>query len=246
MVLKCIHTYTYVLRIFLDCDTEHLNFAFADYQNVTDAFTLLISIFEEKLPTTKFEAIQMICLHRATACKGLHSKIYKTKDVHGLLKLLLCYPIYLNWMNIDYLQSMAVAARSKVLQDALHAYDDYVLSKTLGEVWNFIPSFRKTKTRFYFQVKARFHGRNPNHIKVRDLKKYKPAFATKIALHIMQLGRGSLTITWCVLTEEAYPAYLLSLMTPQESRDDEFLQIGPWVVYHPQSVIQELKKYYSK
>lgn len=213
---------------------------FAGYPNVTEAFVMLISIFEEKLPATRFEAVRLSCLHRA--CRSLHSKICRATGISDLLKLLLSNPIYLNWMEIDYLRTMAAAARSQVLQDALRGYTDTVLSKTLGEVWNFIPSFHKTKTKFYFKVKAKFYGKNPNHIKVRDLVKYQPLFAKKIALHITKIGYGSLTITWCILAEEAYQAYLLSLLIPQELREDDFLQIGPWVVHHPQSVIPKLKK----
>ena len=222
---------------------DHLNIEnlnFASYRNVTDAFTLLISIFEEKLPATKFEAIRLTCLHRSY--RVFHNEISRTVNIHDLLHLLLSYPIYLNWMKIDYLQTMAIAARSQVLQDTLQSYSDVVLSKTLGEVWNVIPSFHKTKAKFYFRVKAKFRGKNPNRIKIEHLRKFEPRFARRIALHIMLIGSGSLTITWCILAEEAYQAYLLSLITPQEFRDDDFLQIGPWVVYHPQSVLQELNK----
>ena len=216
---------------------------FAGYPNVTDAFILLISIFEENLPAKRFEAIRLSCLHRA--CRSLQSKICRTTNVPDLLKLLLSYRIYLNWMEIDYLQTMAVAARSQVLQDTLRGYTDAVLSKTLGEVWNSKPSFHQVKTKFYLTVKAKFYGKNPNHIKVRDLVKYQPLFAKKIAVHITKIGYGSLTLTWCILAEEAYQAYLLSILIPQELRKDDFLQIGPWVVHHPQSVIQELKKCYG-
>ena len=141
-------------------------------------------------------------------------------------------------MKIDFLQNMAVAARSQVLQDTVQAYSDAVLSKTLGEIWNFIPSFQ-IRRKFYSEVKAKFHGKNPSHIKITDLINCEPLFAKRIALHISWIRSGSLTITWCILAEEAYQAYLLSLITPQEFN---FLQIGPWVVYHPQSVLQELKK----
>ena len=216
------------------------NLDFASYSDVTDAFALLISIFEEELPATKFEAIRLNCLHRGY--RVLQDEISRTANNHDLLRLLLSHPIYLNWMKIDYLKTMAVAAKSQVLQDTLQGYRDAILSKTLGEVWNVIPSFYKTKKKFYFKVKAQFRGKNPNHVKIEHLRKFKPRFASKIAIDIMQIGRGSLTITWCVMAEEAYQAYLLSLMTPQEFREDEFLQIGPWVVHHPQSVLQELNK----
>ena len=239
-------TYAYIIYIHISLDLGSFNIEnvnFAGYPNVTEAFILLISIFEEKLPATRFEAVRLGCLHRA--CRSLHSKICRTTGIPDLLKLLLSNPIYLNWMEIDYLRTMAAAARSQVLQDALREYTDAVLSKTLGEVWNSIPSFRKTKKKFYFEVKAKFYGKNPNRIKVRDLVKYQPLFAKKIAVHITKIECGSLTITWYILAEEAYQAYLLSLLVPQKLREDDFLQIGPWVVHHPQSVIQAFKKSYG-
>ena len=68
----------------------------------------------------------------------------------------------------------------------------------------------------------------------------------KMALHIMRIEKGSLTITWFIAAEEAYEAYLLALNIPQELREDDFLQIGMWIAYHPQSVILELEKVHSK
>ena len=227
---------------------EHFNIEkvnFACYPNVTDAFILLISIFEEKLSPAKFEAIRLSCLHRACHCRTLHDEICRTTSIPDLLKLLLSHPMYLNWMEINYLQTMAVAARSQVLRDTLQRYRDVVLSKTLGKVWNSIRSFRKVKTKYYFKVKAKFNGKNPNHIRVRDLVNYQPLFAKKIAVYITKIGYGSLAITWCILAEAAYQAYLLSILIPQELREDDFLQIGPWVVHHPHSLIQELKKYHG-
>ena len=148
-------------------------------------------------------------------------------------------------MNVDYLQTIAVASGSRDLQKLLKSYTDVILSKTLGEVWNVIPSFHKTKTKYYSKVRARFHGKDPNNVKVIDLKKYEPRFAKKIALHIMQIDKGSLTITWCILAEQTYQAYLLALNVHQELREDDFLQIGTSLIYSSQSVIQDLERVYS-
>ena len=145
-------------------------------------------------------------------------------------------------MNVEYLQTIAVASGNRNIQEMLKSYTDVVLSKTLGEIWNVIPSFRKTRTKYYSKVKAKFHGMNPDKIMVKDLKKFEPRFASNIALHIMQINKGSLTITWCISAEQTYQAYLLALSIPQELREDDFLQIGMWVIYPLQSVIQELKR----
>ena len=149
-------------------------------------------------------------------------------------------------MNVEYLDTMASAAGNTRLQGVLRDYTNVVLLKTLGQIWDSLPSFQKTRTRYYDKVRAEFRGQNPDNIKVQDLQNCKPKLAGKIAMHIMQIDKGSLTITWCILAEETYQAYLLALGIPQDQRNEDFLQIGTWVVFHPQSVIQELKKSYSE
>ena len=148
-------------------------------------------------------------------------------------------------MKVEYLQAIAAASGNPKLKETLKCYTDVVLSKTLGEIWNDAPSF-KIRTKYYFNVKAKFHGENPDQIQVKDLKKYEPRLAKKIALHIMQINKGLLTITWCIAAEEAYEAYLLALNIPQKHREDDFLQIGMWVVYHPQSAMLELERVHSE
>ena len=217
---------------------------FADFENVVDAFTALMRIFTEELSGANFETIRALCVPRAS--RRLQSEICKTTDIHSLVELLGRNPFYFNWMKVEYLQTIAIASGNTKLQDTLKCYTDVILSKTLGEIWNFVPSFYKVKTKYYSRVKARFDGKDPDNVKVKDLKMYEPKFAKKIALHIMQIDRGSLKFKWCILTEETYQAYLLALSIPQEFREDDFLQIGTWVVHHPQFVIQELKKVHSE
>ena len=217
---------------------------FADFKNVADAFAALMKIFTDELDGAKFETIRAICLTRAS--KRLQSEICKTTNVHSLFELLACNPLYFNWMKVEYLQTIAVASGNVKLQETLKCYTDVILSKTLGEVWNFVPSFYKTKTKYYSKVRARFHGKDPDKIKVKDLKKYEPKFAKKIALHIMKIEKGSLLITWCIAAEETYEAYLLALNVSQELRVDDFLQIGMLVAYPPQFVIKELERVHSE
>ena len=203
----------------------------------------MIRIFRDELSDAKFGAIHTICLNRAD--KRLRNKILETTNIDSLFKLLACSPLYFNWMKVEYLQAIAAASGNAKLKETLKCYTDVILSKTLGEIWNDVPSF-KIRTKYYFNVKAKFHGENPDQIQVKDLKKYEPRLAKKIALHIMRINKGSLTITWCIAAEETYKAYLLALNIPQELREDDFLKIGMWVVYHPQSVILELKRIHSE
>ena len=217
---------------------------FAAFENVTDAFAALINKCTEELDNAKFEPIHTMCLIRAD--KRLRDKMRKTTSIQSIFTLLACNPLYLNWMKIDFLQTMAVASGNTKLQDTLKSYNEVILSKTLGEIWNDVPSFHKTKTNYYSKVRSKFHGENPENIKVKDLKKYQPKFAEEIALSIMEITSGSLTITWCIAAEDTYEAYLLALNIPQELRKDDFLQIGMWVTYPPQFVIQKLKSIHGK
>ena len=217
---------------------------FADFNNVADAFAALMKIFTDELCGVKFESIRAICLTRAS--KRFRNKISETTDVNSFFELLANNPFYFNWMNVEYLQTIAIASGNVKLQDTLKCYKDVVLSKTLGEVLNDVPSPYKIKTRYYSRVRAKFHGKNPDDITVKDLKKYEPRYARKIALYIVKIDKGSLTVTWCISAEEAYQAYLLALVVPQKCREDDFLQIGVWVTYNPQFLIQELKKIHSE
>lgn len=192
-----------------------------------------------ELSNANFETIRMICVARAR--KRLQSEIRRTTNIRNLFELLACNRFYFNWMNVEYLKTMAIAAGSKKLQDMIRDYTDVVLSKTLGEVWNSMPSFQ-IRGKYFNKVKAKFRVRNPDDITIQDLKKYESKLAGEIALDIMQIKSGSITITWCVAAEEAYCAYQLALKIPQGSREDTFLQIGEWVVFHPQSVLREIRK----
>ena len=217
---------------------------FAESESVLDAFAVLIRIFTDELSGAKFATIRTVCLSRA--CKRLRSEIRRTTNVDSLFELLACSPLYFNWMKVEYLQAIAAASGIAKLKETLKCYTDVILSKKLGEIWNDIPSFHKIKAKYYFRVKAKFHRKNPDKIQVKDLKKYEPRLAMKMALHIMRIEKGSLTITWFIAAEEAYEAYLSALNIPQELREDDFLQIGMWVAYHPQSVIPELERAHSK
>ena len=197
-------------------------------------------IFIEELRKADFEAIKIIC--QAQADRELKNKINKATNVYKFFKLLTDNSLYFNWMNIEYLYTIASAAGNTKLQDVLKDYSEAILSKTLGEIWNSLPLSRETRTKFFEKVRAEFRGRNPDNVTVEDLQHHKPKLAEKIAMHVLQIRSGSLTITWCISAEDKYKAYLLSLGIPQEQRNDDFLQIGTWVVFHPQYVICELKK----
>ena len=217
---------------------------FSECETITDAFTKLKALFIEELSNIDFKKIKTICISSADN-KQLQHRIRGTTDIHNLFDLLTCNRLYFNWMNVENLRIMANAARSKSLQTIYKEYIDIVYTKTLGEIWNSLPSFQTTRTKYYNEVRATFPRDDPDSITVKDLQDHAPKLAEKIALHIRKTIKGSLTITWCILAEETYQAYLLALSTPQELRKADSFQIGTWTVFHPQCVIQEVKKFHS-
>ena len=150
---------------------------------MTEAFAVLIGIFIEELRKANFEVIKIVCQIRFD--KELKRKISKTTNIYSLFELLNKNPLYLNWMNVDYLNIMALAAGNTRLQGILRDYyTNVVLSKTLGEIWNSLPSFQKTRTKYYDKLRAEFPDQNPDNIKVQDLQNYKPKLAKKMGMHL--------------------------------------------------------------
>lgn len=140
----------------------------------------------------KFETIRAVCLIRAN--QRLRQKISQTKTFNELLHLLACNPLYFNWMNTHYLQTMAIASGNEKLQDVLKNYTDSILSKTLREIWMYMPVSKKPA--YYSRLKAKFKGKDPYDITVKDLKKYEPKLAAKISLFMdKSIGTGKHKIT---------------------------------------------------
>ena len=52
----------------------------------------------------------------------------------------------------------------------------------------------------------------------------------------------SLVVTWLIPTNEIYQTYLSFLTVPQQSRKDELIQVGTWMAYPPQNVLQKYQE----
>ena len=81
---------------------------FASFKNVADAFAALMRVCTMELECTRFEIIHTVCLTRAD--RRLRNEIGRTTNIHNLSKLLASNPLYFNWMDVGYLEAMAVAS----------------------------------------------------------------------------------------------------------------------------------------
>jgi len=175
-----------------------------------------------------------------TAIEGTH-------DIHGLLQLLDINSTFFNWINIKFLETIAttisaVSGNTK-LESLVQDYKDAIYSRTLRQVWDDIPSYRQVKDKYYSELKSVFCDKDPDNVTVLEvITRCTPHLVKNIALDIMEISEGSLTVSWLISTEEVYQAFLSLLTVPQESRQDIFLQVGAWVVYHPEFALLELRK----
>ena len=175
-----------------------------------------------------------------TAIEGTH-------NIHGLFQYLDGNSMFFNWINIKFLETIAtavtVASGNNKLERIVQDYKDAIYSRTLRQVWDDIPSYRQVKNKYYSKLKSVFCDKDPDNVTVKEvITQCAPQLIKNIALDIMEINEGSLTISWLISTDEVYQAFLSLLAVPQDSRQDNFLQIGAWIVHHPHFFMLEQRK----
>jgi len=181
----------------------------------------------------------------------MKTAIRNTQDIDSLFLLLDDNNMYCHWMNIHYLKTMAAAvdgvSRNKKLTKLVEEYENAIYSRTLRQVWDAIPSYKRVKSKYYSELQAVFCGKDPENVTVGELlKECKPELWKDFALDIMYIDEGSLKISWLILTNDVYQSFLTLIAVPQEDRNDDYLKVGAWLVHHPQNVLPKLKKYYGQ
>jgi len=210
----------------------------------------LIGKFQTKIKEAHFPIVKNLCVGR-TGSGPMKTVIKATHDINSLFESLNDNSTYCNWMNIKYLETIATAVAaasgSNRLEKLVEGYKDAIYSRTLRQVWDNIPAYHKVRSKYYNKLKAVFGKKDPDTVTVKEvLTQCKPHLVKSIALDIMEIGEGSLEIFWLISTNNVYEAFLSLLSEPQERRNDDFLQVGAWVVYHPQSVLVELRDTYGQ
>ena len=160
-------------------------------------------------------------------------------SVDKFFKLLSEHTLYCNWLNIQLVEVIATASGDEKLEDLVSKYKTEIYSRKLRQVLDYIPQ-HKVKSE-YTEVTKQI-SESPDNVTVEELFRYNRPLANEIAMILMSVTANCITITWLVPTDKIYKLFLFALTIPQQSRDDDFLKIGSWIVYHPQSVLQDLKK----
>ena len=206
------------------------------------AFTSLMAMLHKNVTESQLQIIKACCM--AVTDGTFRDSIKNEADsVDNFFTLLSEHTLYCNWMNIQLVEVIATASGNKQLEDLVNNYKREIYSRTLKQVCKYIPQDYK-KNKFYKKVKVRI-SKSPDNITVGELIKYNCLFPNKISSLYVSVATNCINITWLVPTDKVYELFLFALTIPQQSREDDFLKIGSWIVYHPQSVLQELKKKYG-
>ena len=224
-------------------DTEVKTFEanFSAYDDVSNAFTELFTICQKavKVSSEEFRTIRNSCVARAS--EPLRGLIKRATDTHCLFEILADNNKYCNWMNVSFLEIIAIACGNKHLQSLIENYTDVIYSKPLREVWDCIPHY-SVRNKYYSELKATFGDKDPDNMTVKELMKSKPQLAKEIVMLIAVVEQASLLVTWLIPTDELYQAYLSFLTVPQQSRMDKLVQFGSWMAYLPKDVLQKFEE----
>ena len=194
----------------------------------------------KKVTASQLQFIKARCL--AVTHDGVFRECIKNEadSVDNFFSLLSDHTLHCNWLNIRLVEVIATASGNKKLEDLVSNYRTEIYSRKLQQVLDYIPQ-HKVKNKYYKEVTKRI-SKSPDNVTVRELIKYDRPLANKIALILMSVTANCVSITWLVPTDKVYELFLFALTIPKQSREDDFLKIGSWIVYHPQSVLQDLKK----
>ena len=223
-------------------DSGDTEIKFGAYEDVPDAFVKLFTICQENVnvPSKKFKAFRNSIITRAG--KPLRKLMEHASDTGCVFKILAENSTYCNWMNVGFLNVMAIACDNEYLQSTIRNYTNVIYSKSLREVWGYIPHHSVTRKKYYRKVMTSFRNKNPDDVTVKELLESKPKLAKKIAMHIAEIKEGSMLVTWLIPADEVYQAYLSFLTVPPQSRTGDLVQFDTWMAYLPQNVLQEYEK----
>ena len=240
---ECIYTCLYV-------DENDTDFDFSIYEDVSLAFLALTSKLQTKIKEIHFPIVRSKCVTRARP-GPMKNAIKETQDINSLFDLLSDNITFCNWMNIKFLETIATAVAgasgNNGLERLIQNYKDAIYTRTLRQVWDNIPAYHNVRSKYYSKLEVVFGDKDPDTVTVKEvLTQCEPGLVKNLALDILLITEGSLRIFWLISTNDVYQAFLSLSSVPQEQRNDDFLQVGAWVVYHPQSVLVELRKTYGK
>ena len=181
----------------------------------------------------------------AQSNKPLSTLLQCASDSHRFFQVFAENNMYCIWIRISFLEIIAHAHTDENLVKLIKNYKKLTFSKPLQEVCSHLPHY-SIRDKYYTELKATFHDKDPDNITVEELFKITPELAEEIEMLFAVVQKKSLVISWLIPTNKVYQAYLSFLTVPQQSRTDRLLEFGNWMAYLPQSVLVEEHKCFGQ
>ena len=226
-------------------DTTDCRIDFKSCDNVSTAFTKLFAEFQRainSLNKNDFHVVKNACMIQAK--EPLFSSLQNASNSYCLFQAFLENRVYCNWINLSFLSIIANSYINDSLVKLINDYKQVIFSKSLYEVWNFLPHFsvKDKVNKYYSELTQKLADKNPRNMTVQELLASEPESTHKIAMLFAVVQESSLLISWLIPTDEVYQAYLSFLSVPQRLRRDNFVQFGCWMAHFPDCVLQEQRK----
>ena len=170
-------------------DIDDIDFNQGLFVSVVNAHTMLMTEIRNNIANSQLNSIKAQCLTRIKPDEDLelHEKIRTTETVNDFIDLLLENSKYCNWLNVDLVETIAIASGKVKLRKLVEKYKHAVHSKTLQEVWEGIPSLsREVKSECCEKIEQYFADRSPSNVKMIELLSNK-TLSFEIALLILKI-----------------------------------------------------------
>ena len=155
--------------MFMAADTygseDNFKINFEEFDNVSFAFSALFSIFQkviDDLTNNEFKIIRNACC--ANADEQLCSLLRNAGNSFSLFRILAMNTKYCNWIDIRFLEVIAHANRNMQLVNLVKNYKKTIFSRSLREVWNYLPLNSKN----YTELKAIFDNKDLEKVTVKE------------------------------------------------------------------------------
>ena len=163
------------------CDIRRMHFG--GYEDVNTAFAKLFTVCKEtvKFSDENFDLIRNSCVTRSS--EPLRKVLKQTTNTDDLFEVLSENNKYCNWMDVTYLKAIATVSDNYQLLSLIKNYTDVIYSKTLGEIWNYMP-YISVRNKYYDEVKSKFSVKDSDIVILKELIKSEPKLAKSIAMLI--------------------------------------------------------------
>ena len=133
------------------------------------------------LNNNEFQIIKNVCV--AQSKQPLSTLLRCASDNYSFFQVFAENNVYCNWIRISFLEIIAHAHTDENLVKLIDNYKKSTFSKPLHKVWSHLPHY-SIRDKYYTELKATFHDKDPDSITVEELFKITPKLIKEIEMLI--------------------------------------------------------------